>query len=185
MYALVINEFTQATDQICQQIAQLSQQIPELNKPLSPADISQRLTAHDCLILLAYVEGEVAGNFQIGIDANLGTGGIGDVVNSPVIIIRRIDRGDGKAQISRRLHFKYIPNRVALSQNHAGDGPVDFVGILAPSLIGIGLKIDILTERNGPKAVLFRLIRRELCPHKLGGKEEKRGKRKATLHDRW
>ena len=65
MYNLEIREFTDATDTVCQLIAQLTQQVPELDCPHTQADIQQRLSATPCLILIAYVEGEAAG-FKLG-----------------------------------------------------------------------------------------------------------------------
>ncbi|MCL1142776.1 GNAT family N-acetyltransferase [Shewanella gaetbuli] len=65
MYTIEIREFTQATADACQLIAQLSAQVPELDKPQTQLDIAERLAANPCLILVAYVEGEVAG-FKLG-----------------------------------------------------------------------------------------------------------------------
>jgi len=65
MYTLAIREFTDATNTVCQLIAQLTQQVPELDSPQTQADIQQRLNSAPCLILIAYVEGEVAG-FKLG-----------------------------------------------------------------------------------------------------------------------
>lgn len=65
MYSLRIDACTNASFEVCQQLAWLTSQVPELDNPVSAEYIQQRIGDVPCLILTAYVEDEIAG-FKIG-----------------------------------------------------------------------------------------------------------------------
>lgn len=65
MYSIEIKALTVLTPELTEQLVELSQQIPELDRPLTSQILTERLTGKTCLILLAYVEGELAG-FKLG-----------------------------------------------------------------------------------------------------------------------
>ncbi|AVI65717.1 GNAT family N-acetyltransferase [Shewanella sp. WE21] len=65
MYSIEIKAESSLTPELAAQLIQLSQQIPELDHPLTNEVLDQRLQGKTCLILVAYVEGELAG-FKLG-----------------------------------------------------------------------------------------------------------------------
>lgn len=65
MYSIEIKALTTLTPELTNQLVELSQQIPELDRTLTSHVLTERLTGKTCLILLAYVEGELAG-FKLG-----------------------------------------------------------------------------------------------------------------------
>ncbi len=65
MYSIEIKALTALTTEASDQIIALSQQVAELDRPLTSAVLTERLADKPCLILLAYVEGELAG-FKLG-----------------------------------------------------------------------------------------------------------------------
>lgn len=65
MYSIEIKAESSLTPELAAQLIQLSQQIPELDHPLTNEMLDQRLQGKTCLILVAYVEGELAG-FKLG-----------------------------------------------------------------------------------------------------------------------
>lgn len=65
MYSIEIEAKTALTPLLIHQIVELSQQIPEFDRPLTPQALLERLAGKNCLLLLAYVEGELAG-FKLG-----------------------------------------------------------------------------------------------------------------------
>ena len=65
MYSIEIKAESGLTPELATQLIQLSQQIPELDRPLTSEVLNQRLQGKKCLILVAYVEGELAG-FKLG-----------------------------------------------------------------------------------------------------------------------
>lgn len=65
MYSIEIKAESSLTPELAVQLIQLSQQIPELDHPLTNEVLDQRLQGKTCLILVAYVEGELAG-FKLG-----------------------------------------------------------------------------------------------------------------------
>ncbi|MGI2192609.1 GNAT family N-acetyltransferase [Shewanella baltica] len=65
MYSIEIKAESSLTPELTTQLIQLSQQIPELDRPLTSEVLNQRLQGKQCLILVAYVEGELAG-FKLG-----------------------------------------------------------------------------------------------------------------------
>ncbi|MBR9728643.1 GNAT family N-acetyltransferase [Shewanella intestini] len=65
MYSTEIKAYTQLTPQIVQQLSKLTLSIPELNNPQTAAELEQKLINKNILILIAYVEGEMAG-FKLG-----------------------------------------------------------------------------------------------------------------------
>lgn len=65
MYSIEIQALTALTPELTEQLVELSQQIPELDRPLTSQILAERLTGKTCLILLAYVEAELAG-FKLG-----------------------------------------------------------------------------------------------------------------------
>ncbi|MFG7352656.1 GNAT family N-acetyltransferase [Shewanella oncorhynchi] len=65
MYSIEIKAESSLTPELAAQLIQLSQQIPELDHPLTNEVLDQRLQGKTCLILVAYLEGELAG-FKLG-----------------------------------------------------------------------------------------------------------------------
>ncbi|MGI2182568.1 GNAT family N-acetyltransferase [Shewanella oncorhynchi] len=65
MYSIEIKAESSLTPELAAQLIQLNQQIPELDHPLTNEVLDQRLQGKTCLILVAYVEGELAG-FKLG-----------------------------------------------------------------------------------------------------------------------
>lgn len=65
MYSIEIKAETKLTSELAIQLVELSQQIPELNRPLTHEILAERLDGKTSLILLAFVEGELAG-FKLG-----------------------------------------------------------------------------------------------------------------------
>ena len=65
MYSIEIKAESILTPELAAQLIELSQQIPELDHPLTNEVLDQRLQGKTCLILVAYVEGELAG-FKLG-----------------------------------------------------------------------------------------------------------------------
>ena len=65
MYSIEIKAESSLTPELAAQLIELSQQIPELDHPLTNEVLDQRLQGKTCLILVAYVEGELAG-FKLG-----------------------------------------------------------------------------------------------------------------------
>jgi len=65
MYSIEIKAESSLTPELTTQLIQLSQQIPELDRPLTSEVLNLRLQGKKCLILVAYVEGELAG-FKLG-----------------------------------------------------------------------------------------------------------------------
>lgn len=65
MYSIEIKAESSLTLELATQLIELSQQIPELDRPLTSEVLNQRLQGKQCLILVAYVEGELAG-FKLG-----------------------------------------------------------------------------------------------------------------------
>ncbi|MCS6204918.1 GNAT family N-acetyltransferase [Shewanella baltica] len=65
MYSIEVKAESGLTPELATQLIQLSQQIPELDRPLTSEVLNQRLQGKKCLILVAYVEGELAG-FKLG-----------------------------------------------------------------------------------------------------------------------
>ncbi|MCS6119127.1 GNAT family N-acetyltransferase [Shewanella baltica] len=65
MYSIEIKAESGLTPELATQLIQLSKQIPELDRPLTSEVLNQRLQGKKCLILVAYVEGELAG-FKLG-----------------------------------------------------------------------------------------------------------------------
>ncbi|MGR3970585.1 GNAT family N-acetyltransferase [Shewanella sp. 1180_01] len=65
MYSIETKAESGLTPELTTQLIQLSQQIPELDRPLTSEVLNQRLQGKKCLILVAYVEGELAG-FKLG-----------------------------------------------------------------------------------------------------------------------
>ncbi|QYX64711.1 GNAT family N-acetyltransferase [Shewanella putrefaciens] len=65
MYSIEIKAESGLTPELTTQLIQLSQQIPELDRPLTSEVLNQRLQGKKCLILVAYVEGELAG-YKLG-----------------------------------------------------------------------------------------------------------------------
>ena len=65
MYSIEIKAETKLTSELAIQLIELSQQIPELNRPLTHEVLAERLDGKTSLILLAFVEGELAG-FKLG-----------------------------------------------------------------------------------------------------------------------
>ncbi|MDG5901495.1 GNAT family N-acetyltransferase [Shewanella sp. LC6] len=71
MYSIEIKAITTLTPELAIQLIELSKQIPELDRPLTPDTLTARLSGKTCLILLAYVEGELAG-FKLGYEQEKG-----------------------------------------------------------------------------------------------------------------
>ncbi|MCG9965514.1 MAG: GNAT family N-acetyltransferase [Shewanella sp.] len=71
MYSIEIKAMTALTPELTTQLLELSKQIPELDRPLSSDSLTARLSGKTCLILLAYVEGELAG-FKLGYEQEKG-----------------------------------------------------------------------------------------------------------------
>ncbi|BDQ68204.1 GNAT family N-acetyltransferase [Shewanella xiamenensis] len=71
MYSIEIKAITTLTPELAIQLIELSKQIPELDRPLTPDTLTTRLSGKTCLILLAYVEGELAG-FKLGYEQEKG-----------------------------------------------------------------------------------------------------------------
>lgn len=69
MYSMEIKAITCLSSALTQQIVELSQHIPELDKPVTTEVLTSRLQDKTCLILLAFVEGELAG-FKLGYAQN-------------------------------------------------------------------------------------------------------------------
>lgn len=65
MYSIEIKAESGLTPELATQLIELSKQIPELDRPLTSEVLNQRLQGKKCLILVAYVEGELAG-FKLG-----------------------------------------------------------------------------------------------------------------------
>lgn len=65
MYSIEIKAESGLTPELTTQLIELSKQIPELDRPLTSEVLNQRLQGKKCLILVAYVEGELAG-FKLG-----------------------------------------------------------------------------------------------------------------------
>lgn len=65
MYSIEIKAESSLNPELAAQLIELSQQIPELDHPLTNEVLDQRLQGKTCLILVAYVEGELAG-FKLG-----------------------------------------------------------------------------------------------------------------------
>ncbi|MGL5392924.1 MAG: GNAT family N-acetyltransferase [Shewanella sp.] len=72
MYSIEIEAKTTLTPVLIHQIVELSQQIPELDRPLSTQVLLERLAGKNGLLLLAYVEGELAG-FKLGYEQDATT----------------------------------------------------------------------------------------------------------------
>lgn len=65
MYSIEIKAETKLTSELATQLIELSQQIPELDRSLTNETLAERLDGKTSLILLAFVEGELAG-FKLG-----------------------------------------------------------------------------------------------------------------------
>ncbi|MCS6153111.1 GNAT family N-acetyltransferase [Shewanella baltica] len=65
MYSIEIKAESGLTPKLATQLIELSKQIPELDRPLTSEVLNQRLQGKKCLILVAYVGGELAG-FKLG-----------------------------------------------------------------------------------------------------------------------
>ena len=65
MYSIEIEAHTSATPELVNELIQLSQQVTELDSGLTLADFNARMLDTQALILLARVEGELAG-FKLG-----------------------------------------------------------------------------------------------------------------------
>jgi ribosomal protein S18 acetylase RimI-like enzyme len=65
MYSIEIKAESGLTPELATQLIELSKQIPELDRPFTSEVLNQRLQGKKCLILVAYVEGELAG-FKLG-----------------------------------------------------------------------------------------------------------------------
>ncbi|MDN5500664.1 MAG: GNAT family N-acetyltransferase [Shewanella sp.] len=71
MYSIEIKAITALTPELAIQLIELSKQIPELDRPLTPDTLTARLSGKTCLVLLTYVEGELAG-FKLGYEQEKG-----------------------------------------------------------------------------------------------------------------
>lgn len=71
MYSIEIKAITALTPELNTQLLELSKQIPELDRPLTHETLTVRLSGKTSLILLAYVEGELAG-FKLGYEQEKG-----------------------------------------------------------------------------------------------------------------
>ncbi|WP_394129202.1 GNAT family N-acetyltransferase [Shewanella maritima] len=65
MYSTEIKAFEALDADVLTELCQLTEQITELDRPQTMADIEARVMDNPCLVLIAYVEGELAG-FKIG-----------------------------------------------------------------------------------------------------------------------
>ena len=83
--------------------------------------------------ITAYLEGTVYGN--------VAAGGIGEIENRPVIVVGRVDRGDGEVEHAAGHHADRIPDVVSFACRKAGDQGVDFIGQLSFPAVRIGLEI--------------------------------------------
>lgn len=71
MYSIEIKAMSALTPELSTQLLELSKQIPELDRPLTSDSLMARLSGKTCLILFAYVEGELAG-FKLGYELETG-----------------------------------------------------------------------------------------------------------------
>jgi ribosomal protein S18 acetylase RimI-like enzyme len=65
MYSIDIEAMTSITQETLVELTRMSRQIPELRSGLTQTEFNQRMAEKHCLILLARVEGEIAG-FKLG-----------------------------------------------------------------------------------------------------------------------
>ncbi|MCL1079089.1 N-acetyltransferase [Parashewanella spongiae] len=65
MYKVVVERYEALSNEIIKQLLELNHQIPELESGLTESEITQRLSGKSILILIAKVEGEIAG-FKLG-----------------------------------------------------------------------------------------------------------------------
>ncbi|NKF52034.1 GNAT family N-acetyltransferase [Shewanella sp. WXL01] len=65
MYSTEIKAYSQLSSKVLSELTRLTHMIPELDRPQTELDLQQRLANKPCLVLLAYVEDELAG-FKLG-----------------------------------------------------------------------------------------------------------------------